>query len=430
MSFPETIGVITGILTIAGVLVAVTRYITQLQSQVRLERLAAEKAEADKTRSDLTATNKLLLEELAIARRTGAAASAKKAEIDAELSSLMKLTSAGGGSVYLPLVQNDSDQPAGLVFLSIQPVTQQTMKLRRKIIPLQSLAGKCFKDARSIMLANSKNSPDHYAKADAVSGYKTQDVLNIPLRSNNEVVAVLQLLNKQESERFSEDDLTKAHQLSVKLAQRVTEFTALPGHLNVLGVTADRKDEYATILFCDLTGSSHLFRELNVSAAIHHINEYLEELCNVAFRYGATVDKYMGDGVLFRFNVPHPVDEHPSAAVRAALEMKDVFDAIKKDWLTMGDILDSVYTRAGLAYGPVQRATIGHPQYQYLTIFGTAVNAAVNLCENGARDQNTVVIDEQLYRQLPETVLVDPLSIASLGKAQQYTKSAYEVFQI
>jgi class 3 adenylate cyclase len=237
-------------------------------------------------------------------------------------------------------------------------------------------------------------------------------------------------LNKQGGEKFSEDDLTKTQQLSAKVARKVTEFAAIPGHLDVLGVAADRKDEYATILFCDLTGSAQLFRELNISAAIHHINEYLEELCNVAFRYGATVDKYMGDGVLFRFNVPHPVDEHPAAAVRAALEMKDVFDAIKQDWLTMGEILDSVYTRAGLAYGPVQRATIGHPQYQYLTIFGTAVNAAVNLCENGARDRNVVVIDEQLYRQLPETVRVDQLPKASLGKAQHYTKSAYEVLRM
>lgn len=430
MAWPETIGVITGVLGIAGVLVAVTRYVTNLQSQVRLERLEAEKAEANKTRSDLAATNTLLLEELAIARRTGAAASAKKAQIDEELSSLMKLTSAGGGSVYLPLVQNDSDHPAGLVFLSIQPVTQQTMKLRKKIIPLGSLAGKCFKDSRPIMLANAKTSPDHYTKADEVSGYKTQDVLNVPLRSNDEVVGVLQLIHKQGREKFSEDDLTKTQQLSAKLAKRVTEFAAIPGHMDVLGVTAGRRDEYATILFCDLTDSSQLFRELNVSAAIHHINEYLEALCNVAFRYGATVDKYMGDGVLFRFNVPHPVDEHPATAVRAALEMKDVFDLIKKDWLTMGEVLDSLYTRAGLAYGPVQRATIGHPQYQYLTIFGTAVNAAVNLCENGARDRNVVVIDEQLYQQLPKTVRVDQLPSANLGKAQHYTKSAYEVLEM
>ncbi len=200
--------------------------------------------------------------------------------------------------------------------------------------------------------------------------------------------------------------------------------------LDMMGVVADRKDEYATILFCDLTSSAQLFRELNVSAAIHHINEYLEGLCNVAFRYGATVDKYVGDGVLFRFNVPHPVRDHPAAAVRAALEMNEVFDVLKQEWLTMGEILNGVYTRSGIAYGPVQRATIGHPQYQYLTIFGTAVNAAVNLCDNGVRDRNVVLIDEQLYQQLPETVRVDQLPQTSLGKAQNYTKSAYEVLSI
>ena len=52
-------------------------------------------------------------------------------------------------------------------------------------------------------------------------------------------------------------------------------------------------------MFCDLTSSSTLFQELNVSAAVQHINEYLQVVCDVAFSHGATVDKYMGDGALF-----------------------------------------------------------------------------------------------------------------------------------
>lgn len=431
MSWPETVGLITGILTIAGVIVALTRYVTQLQSQVRLERLQVEKEQAEKARSDLTATNRLLLEELTSARRTGAAASAKKAEIDKELSCLMKLTSAGAGSVYLPLPGDSTEQVAGLVFLAIQPVTEHTMKLRKKLIPLHSLAGRCFTDARSLVVANTKSSPDYYRKADDVSGYRTQDTLSMPLRSGGKVVGVLQLLNKQSEKKFSEQDLAEVQQLSAKLAAKVEEFSRTPGNLELLGVVPDTDSQYATIMFCDLTGSSRLFQELNISAAIQHINEYLEELCDVAFRYGATVDKYMGDGVLLRFNVPHAVNDHPLAAVRAALDMQTAFNAMKKDWLTMGEaVLGGLYTRAGLAYGPVQKAIVGHPQYQYLTILGPAVNAAVNLCEIAARDRNVIVIDELLYQQMSDRVRVAEIPIASLGKAQHYTSSAYEVVSV
>ena len=430
MSWPEIIGLITGILTIAGVIVALTRYVTQLQSQVRLERLQTEKEQAEKARSDLGATNRLLLEELASARRVGAAASAKKVEIDEELSSLMRLTSAGGGSVYLPLGSDSSEEVSGLVFLTIHPVTEQTMKLRRKITPLHSLAGRCFTDGRSLVVANAKSSEDHYAKADDVSGFRTQDTLNFPLRSGGRIVGVLQLLNKQGENKFSEQDLERVQQLSTKIAAKVEDFSRLPGNLELLGVVPDTESQYATIMFCDLTASSRLFQELNISAAIQHINEYLEQLCNVAFRHGATVDKYMGDGVLLRFNVPHPVNDHPFTAVCSALNMQTAFDAIKKDWLTMGEILGSLYTRAGLAYGPVQKATIGHPQYQYLTIFGRAVNAAVNLCDTAARDHNVVVIDELLYQQISHRVRVKEIPITSLGKAQNYTSAAFEVISL
>lgn len=427
MSWPEIIGLITGILTIAGVIVALTRYVTQLQLQVGLDRCEAGKSQAEKARSDLTAANKLLLEELAVARRTGGAASAKKAQIDDELCSLMKLLSAEAGSVYLPLRDDSSNEVSGLVFLAIAPITEHTMKLRKKIIPLHSLAGRCFTDARSLVVASAKSSQDHYDKADEVSGYRTQDTLNIPLRAGAKVVGVLQLLNKKGADKFSDRDLDKLQQLANRIAAKVEEFSLLPGSLELLGVLPETDTQYATIMFCDLTASSVLFQELNVSAAVQHINEYLEELCNVGFRYGATVDKYMGDGVLFRFNVPHPVDDHPLTAVRAALDMQTAFDAIKKDWMTMAEVVVGLYTRAGLAYGPVQKATVGHPQYQYLTIFGRAVNAAVNLCENAARDRNVVVIDQLLYEQISKNVRAKEIPVSSLGKARNYTSSAYEV---
>jgi len=427
MSTLEIIGLITGILTILGAVVGLTRYITQLQLQVRLDRSETEKSHSLKSSSDLAAANQLLLEELAVARRSGGAASAKKAEIEEELRSLISLLKAEAGSVYLPLKNESLDEVLGLVFVALEPISEQTMKLRKKVIPLHSLAGRCFTDARSLVVANAKASDDHYDKADKVSGYRTEDSLNIPLKVDTKIVGVLQLLNKKGDGKFTEDDLKKLQGLSSKMARKVEEFSILPSNFELLGVAPDSDSQNATILFCDLTASSTLFQELNLSAAVSHINEYLEEMCNVAFRHGGTVDKYMGDGALFRFNVPHPVENHPFAALQAAVEMKSTFDALKKDWLTMGDGANKIYTRAALAYGPVKKATVGHPQYQYLTIFGRAVNAAVNLCENAPRDRNTVLIDHYLHEQLIDQCEVTEVPASSLNKVLKYTPSAFEV---
>jgi class 3 adenylate cyclase len=427
MTLPEIVGVIAGVLTIAGVLVAATRYITQLQYQVRIERLQTQKESGAKAQSDLAAMNSLLVEELSAARRTGAVAAAKKGEVDDALTSIMKLTGAGGGSIYVPLPTNPGQETEGLVFLSIQPVTQQTMKLRRKTIPIHSLAGRCFTKGEPFVVANSKASSDHYGKADAVSGYQTHDTINLPLRGpGGVVVGVLQLLNR-EGARFAERDIAELTQLSATMAARVAEFLSISGSLEILGIVPQPEADYATVMFCDLTASSTLFSELNVSSAVQHLNEYLERACDIAFARGATVDKYVGDGVLLRFNVPRSVPNHPMEAVQAAFEISDAFARMKSEWITLGEVLGRVYVRSGIAYGPVQLANVGHPQYQYLTIFGTPVNAAVNLCDIAARNRNVVVVDEFVFQHVKDMVDAERLPDTGLGKASKHTGAAYEI---
>ncbi|MDQ1274172.1 MAG: hypothetical protein QG591_2802 [Planctomycetota bacterium] len=224
---------------------------------------------------------------------------------------------------------------------------------------MQSSAGRCFRTGRPYASPNSKTDPKHYGKADLVSGYHTENMLNYPLKQGAEVVGVLQLLNKEDSERYADDDIPIVERLAVGLAPKVSGFVRAPENLEILGIMPERDAEYATVMFCDLTRSSALFQELNVSAAIQHINEYLEKTCDIGLTYGATVDKYIGDGVLLRFNVPRPVKDHPFKAVTAALEMKAAFEKLKSEWITMGEPLVGLYTRIGIAYG-VKRSLVIH----------------------------------------------------------------------
>ena len=430
MSLTDTIGIITGIATLIAFVVATTRYVVQVQYQYKLDKVNTQKEQVEKANLKLDTHNQILLHELLVVRKSGAVASAKKDTIIQELKSLINLFSAEAGSIYLPLHDELQNEILGLVFLAIEPVTAHTIKLRNKIIPMHSLAGKCFKDANSILITNTKNSDDHYKLADKLSGYKTQNAMNVPLQALGRTVGVLQLLNKKEDQKFSEDDLEKIQPIANKLSIMVMEYSSLPSAYELLGISPDTRTKDATILFCDMTASSILFQELNMSSAIQHINEYFEVVCNIAFKYGATVDKYMGDGILFRFNVPHPIDNHPVIAIKAAIEMNKAFEKIKQDWLTLGEIVEKIYTRCGLAYGPVQQATVGHPQYQYLTIFGRAVNASVNLCENAPRSHSSIIIDQNLYDKIlkkVENIEIKKLPEINLGKAQIYTKAAYEV---
>ncbi len=427
MTTTELVGLITGVLTILGVVVALTKYVTQLQFKMRQERLKAENELAEKRIGDLAARNKELLNEIVITKRVGTAALTRKMDIDDELLSIMKTMQAEAGSIFVPLPSRSSSGPFGLVFLSILPLGKQTAKLKKKIIPMRSSAGRCFTIAKPYVSPKAEAAPEHYSKADLVSGYRTEDMLNFPLRHRGETVGVLQLLNKEGSEYFTESDIQLAEPFTGPLATKVSNFISTPENFEILGITPEQDAEHATVMFCDLTRSSILFQEMNVSMAIQHINEYLERISDIGLSYGATVDKYTGDGVLFRLNVPRPVKDHPFKAVSAALEMRTAFEKLKSEWITMGRPLTSIYTRIGIAYGEVHQAVIGHPQYQYLTIFGTPVNVAVNLCEAAVRDRNVIIIDKGMYDELSGKVLVEQLPKERLGKAMSYVKSAYEL---
>jgi adenylate cyclase len=164
--------------------------------------------------------------------------------------------------------------------------------------------------------------------------------------------------------------------------------------------------------------------------AIRYINEYLERITNIAFEHGATVDKYIGDGVIFRFNVPRPVDNHIEKAVQAAFKIQQEFDRIRNQWTVVLGERGGMYTRAGISFGKVQQALIGHPQYQYLTILGRPVNIAVNLCEVADRSRNIIVMDDaafEAYKQLSPQVKARPLPKEKIGKALSFISQAYEL---
>jgi len=423
----EVAALVTLILTVLASIVAITRYVTQLQFKMRQENLEVEKERLERKYLDLDAKYRDLAGEITKAKMVGTAILMKKMEIDQDLASVMNVMRAQAGSVFIPLRSQSSTEPLGLVFLSIQPFDAKAKSLKRRIIPLQSLAGRCYGTGIPYVVSNSKQDPEHYDKADRVSGFYTEDVLSYPLRCQGEIIGVLQLLNKQGPDRFSDDDIANVEPFAQALAVKVMDLVQDPDTLEILGITPDRKAEYATVMFCDLTHSAILFQEMGTPAAIQHINEYFEKICDIAFDYGATVDKYIGDGVIFRFNVPRPLKDHHLRAVEAALQMRASFEKLKQDWIAIGDLVSSMFLRVGIAYGLVHQALIGHPQYQYITILGQPMNIAANLCEAAPRNKNVIVIDEELYKMLSSRLSVEQLPKEKLGKAIAYIQSAYEL---
>ncbi|MGH6661745.1 MAG: CHASE2 domain-containing protein, partial [Rhodospirillales bacterium] len=102
----------------------------------------------------------------------------------------------------------------------------------------------------------------------------------------------------------------------------VDQLVADPSRLNVGG---ERRE--LTYLFTDLAGFTSLTERTAPAVLMALLNEYLNEMCRILFKHGATMDKIVGDAVVGFFNAPLDQPDHRARAVAAALEM-DAFSRV------------------------------------------------------------------------------------------------------
>ena len=439
------VAIAAGLLGILGVVVAVTKRWSRAESEVEKAKLADEnrvlaaKLEAAEARREkekevlaaqvaaLEDRRDQLLEQISVNSRAGSAALAQKAELDVELQGLMKKMQASGGSLYVP-VHSPRGEVQGLAFLSIEPFTVKNQALRTKLIPLKSMAGRCFSDGRSFIVTNAEESPDRFKAAAAIADYRPSTTANVALREGDQTVGVLQLLRAEGEPGFCEADIERVQAMLGGLAVRVAGIARTPEYLKLLGVGGEAAPETGTALYFDLSHSALLFQELSPSFALQLLNDYFECVCEEGFHEGATVDNYMGDGGLLRFNVPRAVAEHELAAVRAGIAMNRAFAKMKDEyWATISPRLARLHHRSAVASGPLQRATLGHSQVQHLTVIGHTIAVAAALCQTADRDCETLVISGETYAAVRERVVAEPVPVERLGKAALFTGGAYEV---
>ncbi len=434
MSGDAVIGLVAGIVAIFGALLAHAKFAVRAPLESQAARLEAEKASVDAARADVErklaqereraasvdAKYKTLQQDF-INFRSGQTGIPLKMEIESGLSEALEVLEVSESSILIPGPPSNSSR---FVFLSITGPAAR--KLRWAKLELdKGIVGQVFATGVPHNTANASNDPHFFSGIDEKADHETKAMLTVPLKHRGGPIGVAQFLNKAGG--FTPADEVNAEQFAALLAPKVAAFARNPENFELLGLAWRSEDREATIAFCDLTSSSLLLEQMNVPSAIDCINEYLEQQCDIAMNYGATVDKYLGDGVMLRFNVPRRIvkDDHWTLAVEAALDMRRSFEHLKDGWVNAGLPVDGIYGRIGLSCGIVHEARIGHPQFQQLTVVGEPVNDAANLCENASRAHNVILIPAGLVERLDGRFLVSNVdSVAQQPHAYEVLKRA------
>ena len=132
----------------------------------------------------------------------------------------------------------------------------------------------------------------------------------------------------------------------------------------------------AAILFTDLRRSTALASALAPPALFDAINRSLSAQAGCVRRWGGTVVKFTGDGLLANFRGRG----RAHLALRCALELQQDSAAREPD-LPIG---------VGVAEGVVMKGLIGEPGNQLFDVIGATVHLAARLCAS-AQDGETVI---------------------------------------
>jgi class 3 adenylate cyclase/tetratricopeptide (TPR) repeat protein len=168
-----------------------------------------------------------------------------------------------------------------------------------------------------------------------------------------------------------------------------------------------------TALYADMVGSTARSERLDVEEVRDLIVRYHDVVRAELERYGGTVEKFIGDGVVALFGAPVAHEDDPERAVRAALSIQDAM-AKSRDEIPGFD----VHVRIGVNTGEALVAPGSNPAAGEYTVSGDVVNTAARL--QAAAPVDGVVVGALTYRTTKNAIDYDDADpIAAKGKAEK-----------
>ena len=157
-----------------------------------------------------------------------------------------------------------------------------------------------------------------------------------------------------------------------------------------------------TALFCDLRGFTAFTEIEDAEDVMTLLREYHAAIGEIIVRYGGTLERYAGDGVMVIFNDPIPVDNPALQAVQMALEMREAIGALTEKWRQLGH---EIGFGIGIAHGYATLGTIGFEgRFDYAAI-GTVSNVASRLCDEAKPGQ--ILISRRVLMAVKDAVTIE-----------------------
>ncbi len=162
-----------------------------------------------------------------------------------------------------------------------------------------------------------------------------------------------------------------------------------------------------TVLFSDVRGFTTFSEKYPPETVVATLNEHLNMMVSVIFKYHGTLDKFVGDCVMAFWGAPLAQPNHAELAARAALEMIEGLEKLNQKWQSEGR--PTLHIGVGINTGEMLFGNIGSEQRMDFTVIGDSVNLGSRL-ESATKELHaSIVISEATYSEIQPLADVRPL---------------------
>src|ERR1700751_4654544 len=175
----------------------------------------------------------------------------------------------------------------------------------------------------------------------------------------------------------------------------------------------DTRAEYkqVTVLFADVVHSMHIASVVGAERLREIMAELVDRCGAVVKRYGGTVDKFTGDGIMAVFGAPVTLEDHAVRACLAALGLQEAAQGLAIDVRALDGV--DLRLRVGLNSGQVIAGEIGSGPLGY-----TAIGEQVGLAQRmeSAAPPDGVMLSDSTAKLVGNTVVLsEPESVHVKG---------------
>lgn len=188
------------------------------------------------------------------------------------------------------------------------------------------------------------------------------------------------------------------------------------------GLQMGGEKKQVTVLMSDLRGFTSISETLPPETVVTIINQYLEKMTEIIFKYRGTISNFMGDGIMILFGAPISRDDDVQRAVACALEMQQAMPEINVQNQAQG--YPELSMGIGIHTGLVVAGNVGSQKRSQYTVMGRAVNLAARIESYSVGGQ--VLISERTKQACPVPMRIDN-SMEVMPKGIEHPLTLYQV---